>query len=366
MRKICARKGKRTKKKKQPAVWLIIFAVLAAAFIYHLRKRAVDYTRECLRAEQDIGLVLLNLKVPEKSISTWRIEKRKNGKKWIEINKKIKMPGDKWETFFSRLENLSAGLLKKTGDNTIYLVKNGIVLCRITLEDLKRKPRLTFVIDDCGRSKKEIALFTELGIPLTFSILPYQRHTAMLAESLARAGFETLLHLPMEPREPDRLSLGKDALFVKMNKNEIEKVLEKNIEKVPFIKGVNNHMGSLFTENAEKMEIVLRFLKGRGLFFLDSATSSKSACLKTAEKAGIYCLRNNIFLDNTDDLKKIKKQIAQAIKIAEKKGYAIAIGHATRKYTARAIGEMGHELSGVEIVSLDSESKEIKNARNGN
>jgi len=357
---------KRKKKKKRLTVWFILFAVLTAAFVYHLKKRAVDYTSECLLAEQNVGSVLLNLKVPEKNITGWRIEKRKNGKKWIEINKKIKMPRQKWKTFFSRLENLSAAVLKKSEDGTIYLVKNGIILCRITLDDLKLKPRLTFVIDDCGRSKKEIALFTELGIPLTFSILPYQRHTALLAELLARAGFETLLHQPMEPQKPDLLALGKGALFVRMNKNKIEKVLKKNIEKVPFVKGVNNHMGSLFTENAEKMEIVLRFLKGRGLFFLDSATSSKSVCLKTAGKTGTACLRNNIFLDNADNLKKIKKQIAQAIRIAEKKGYAIAIGHATRKYTARAIGEMGTELSGVEIVSLGKIIKERKNARNGN
>jgi len=354
---------KRKKKKKQLTAILILLVVLAGALFYLSQKRVLDYTTESLHLEQDIGLTLLELNVPEKNISTWRIEKRKNGKKWIEINKKVKMPEKKWAVFFSRLQNLSSAVPKKTGPASIKLEENGIVLCNITLDDQKRKPRLAIVIDDCGRSKKKITLFTELGIPLTFSILPYQKHTALIAESLARAGFETLLHLPMEAHKTNMAALGRGALFVKMDRKKIEKVLQKNIERVPSIKGVNNHMGSLFTENAEKMEIVMRFLKARNLFFLDSATSSKSACLKTAEKTGIDCLRNNVFLDNADKLKKIKKQIKLAIKTAEKRGSAIAICHAGRKYPARALEEMKNELSSVELVSLNDIIKDRKNAR---
>ena len=358
----------RRKKKKNlyKFILLVIFAAtFGTALFYFLTQRGENLERDSLIIERNINNLLLKLAIPEKNIITWRVEKKQQGKIWIEINKEAPLGRAEWSIARSALltENLSnkqnytvsyaeirgGGALKAT-------VKNrGLVFARITFSDIKTKPLLCIVIDDCGSDKKRLTDFMELGMPLTFSILPYHRHTQLLDASLARAGFETLLHLPMEPHKPDLKSMGKGALLTDMSAAQIKSVLLYDLLQVPSVKGVNNHMGSLFTENADKMRVVLSILKSKNLFFLDSATSPRSVCLKTASEAGVPCLRNSVFLDTIDETDKIKERIREALSIARKKGYAVAIGHVTRKNTAQSLREMKDTLiQGAEVTTLEN------------
>jgi polysaccharide deacetylase 2 family uncharacterized protein YibQ len=86
-------------------------------------------------------------------------------------------------------------------------------------------------------------------------------------------------------------------------------------------------MGSEFTEHAEKMRLVLTILKGRGLFFIDSVTSSESVGQRLAKEIGIKSGRRNVFLDNEQNDAYIRGQLKQAVNLAKKTGRAIAICH---------------------------------------
>ncbi|MBQ8436445.1 MAG: divergent polysaccharide deacetylase family protein, partial [Alphaproteobacteria bacterium] len=102
---------------------------------------------------------------------------------------------------------------------------------------------------------------------------------------------------------------------------------EKMLNKFHQISGINNHMGSLFTEHAEKLAPVMDILRRRGLFFLDSKTSAKSVAKQVAADYAVAYAHRHVFLDNTNEKDYVLKQLALTERIARRNGYAVAIGH---------------------------------------
>jgi uncharacterized protein len=189
-------------------------------------------------------------------------------------------------------------------------------------------PTLVIVIDDLGESVQQARALAQLSFPVTFSVLPHNSRTREVVE-LARAnGKDLLLHLPMEPTGyPYTANPGPGALFVGMPAHDLLSVLEDNLKRVPGAIGVNNHMGSLFTEDGPGMRTILTELKLRNLFFLDSITSPRSVAPALSRELQVGLLRRDIFLDNVQDVDLIVYQLRKAEKLAITKGLAIAIGH---------------------------------------
>ncbi|MBE9536144.1 MAG: divergent polysaccharide deacetylase family protein [Proteobacteria bacterium] len=191
-------------------------------------------------------------------------------------------------------------------------------------------PTLAIIIDDIGNN----ARFKELigiGVPLTLAVMPFTPYAKEAAISGSSSGLEIILHLPMEPRRYPANNPGKGALLTIMDKSTLINQLKADLEAVPNITGVNNHMGSKFTEYADGMHHVLGELKKRGLFFIDSKTSTKSVALYHARAMGIKTAERSIFLDNNQAEDAIVKQLDKAIEAAKTKGRAIAIGHPYRE-----------------------------------
>ncbi len=214
------------------------------------------------------------------------------------------------------------------------------------------KAKVAIVIDDMGYDKKIFKKFVDLGIPLTFSILPGQRFSAGIAKEARSLNYEVMLHLPMEPRNPER-NPGNGTIVTHMSQDEILKQLSEDIESVPYIAGVNNHMGSLLTENQDVMNIILEDLHKRGLFFIDSRTSPRSVAYATAKRFGVRSGRRDVFLDNKADIGYIKGQVDKVIRIAKQNGEATAIGH-PRAGTIAAIREKiaDFKKEGIELVPV--------------
>lgn len=189
-------------------------------------------------------------------------------------------------------------------------------------------PRVAIIMDDLGRSKQKALEVFKLNAPVTIAILPHRNYSAWIAEEANRRGHDIILHIPMEPIKP--LKLGKGGLYLWMSDEEIAETLISDINSVPFIKGVSNHMGSAFTQDKRGMGIVISELKKRGLFFLDSITISKSIAYKMARSHELQALRRDVFLDDKDDPAEIKKQWDRLVKLAVKNNRAIAQGHPRR------------------------------------
>lgn len=216
----------------------------------------------------------------------------------------------------------------------------------------ERRIRVAIVIDDIGNNKRIFQKFVDLGIPLTFSILPGERFSSHIAAEAWRKDYEVMLHLPMEPRDSMK-NPGNGVIYLSMSEEGMLQQLSRDIEAVPYIAGINNHMGSLFTENRDAMNILLKEIQKRKLYFLDSRTSSDSVAYEIAKSIGIKSGSRDVFLDNKRDVEYIKGQIDRVIKIAKKHGEAIAIGH-PKSETVAALREKipDFEREGIELVRV--------------
>lgn len=224
--------------------------------------------------------------------------------------------------------------------------------------------QVAIVIDDIAGRKddlKRLENFYSLGIPITYAILPMEHLSRAAAEKIDQLGGEIIVHQPMEPEDLGHNNPGKAALLVGMSPSEIKRKLERNFRSVPYAVGISNHMGSRFTASLKEMNSFLSALKNlkqqnvtHSLFFFDSYTNPKSLGNQLSEKLGIEHLRNDIFLDNADDLGMILKQMQLLKKEAIKNDSAIAIGHIQRKYLVDALHQAIPEFrkAGIEFVHL--------------
>lgn len=188
------------------------------------------------------------------------------------------------------------------------------------------QPRMALIIDDIGRASCQARPFLELGIPMTFAILPRLRKTHDLASEIHGQGHEIMLHQPMEPFQ-SHIDPGPGALYVGDGVKRIAEIMEKNISGVPSAQGVNNHMGSRFTACQKEMNEVLKVLKSKNLFFVDSLTTNRSTAYRTAKTLEVSAARRNIFLDNRLEEPAIRSQLHRLKRIALKYGRSIGIGH---------------------------------------
>jgi polysaccharide deacetylase 2 family uncharacterized protein YibQ len=217
------------------------------------------------------------------------------------------------------------------------------------------RARVAIVIDDLGGETSISQELLRWDLPVTFSILPFTPHAKTLALEAQRKGKEIILHLPMEPHEYPKIKPGEGALLQEMNEEELLHQLSKDIEAVPYIKGVSNHMGSRLMEDPEKIRIILSELKRRELFFLDSRTTPQTIGLQTAKSLGLRATERTIFLDNSPNEDDVRKQLEQLIHLSLSKGKAIGIGH-PHPSTIKSLKEMIPKMQeqGIEIVPLST------------
>ena len=190
----------------------------------------------------------------------------------------------------------------------------------------REQAQIAIIVDDIGFSRSRAQHFLALDIPLTFSILPRVPFTRELAEILHTAGHEIMLHQPMEPVN-SKYNPGPGALYTADRQQAIVAAIEKNIGEIPHVTGVNNHMGSKFTADSEKMRQALGVVKSKELFFVDSMTTHRSKGYPTANRLGMTAARRNIFLDNCLTVPAILAQLDKLQAVALKTGRALAIGH---------------------------------------
>ncbi|MBW1955393.1 MAG: divergent polysaccharide deacetylase family protein [Deltaproteobacteria bacterium] len=194
----------------------------------------------------------------------------------------------------------------------------------------KRPPHIAIIIDDLGYDRQRAQAFIDLGFPLTFSLLPHSPFERTIAETAAATHNEVMLHIPMEPVEYPRMDPGPGALLVDMTPENFVRQLVEDLETLPNVKGVNNHMGSALTSDYDKMIMLFTVLKERGLFFVDSRTTSKSAAGQAARAIGLDFTRRDVFLDHVPQAKSIEKQLDRLLAYARRHGTAVGIAHPNR------------------------------------
>ena len=189
------------------------------------------------------------------------------------------------------------------------------------------EPKLVIVIDDMGASDAAMRQLLALDYPVTCAFWPHGAHTRSGARAAYAAGREILVHQPMEPLGYPKVKPGPNVLLNGMSEDQIRRIVENSIAAVPHAAGLNNHMGSRFTQQADGVGAVIRVLKERGLFMLDSLTHKNSVFAAQGKRMGIEHYSRNVFLDAAHSRAAILAELRRAERIALFTGQAVAIGH---------------------------------------
>ncbi len=214
-----------------------------------------------------------------------------------------------------------------------------------------KNPKCAIIIDDMGYHKEVGKGLMDLPLNLTFSFLPHAPYTEELEEMAYQANRTIMLHLPLEPQD-SAWDPGPGALYIGDMEN-MNNIFHGDLHMVPHATGVNNHMGSLYTEDRIAMGALLGLILKEKLFFIDSYTSGKSVGLEIAREFGVDSARRHLFLDNNLSVDKICAQLRDLVTIAKTKGSAIGIAHPHME-TLQALRECGGILrSSVMLVGVE-------------
>jgi polysaccharide deacetylase 2 family uncharacterized protein YibQ len=195
------------------------------------------------------------------------------------------------------------------------------------VREVARIYRAAIVIDDLGQEIKPARELLRVPYPLTFSILPNLPASQSTAAAAHQGEREVMLHLPMEPLPSAGVSPGAGAIRVGMPGLEVDRVIESDLASVPYVSGVNNHMGSRATSDAALMAEVMKSLSARRLYFIDSRTTAATVALDAARRAGIPAFYRSVFLDDTENVDYTIGQLRRLRAAVQSQGVALAIGH---------------------------------------
>lgn len=190
---------------------------------------------------------------------------------------------------------------------------------------LRRMPVIGIIIDDLGYRLDTGVQATGLPGPVACAIIPRSPHARFLARLAHERHKEVILHLPMQAEHYGRLDPG--GLTVSMTRPAFLGILSQDLADVPYVCGVNNHMGSLLTQDRRDMVWLMRALARRGLFFVDSRTTRRTVAEQVALQIGLPATRRDVFLDDTRRPSAIRRQFLRLLVLAHRDGSALAIGH---------------------------------------
>lgn len=194
------------------------------------------------------------------------------------------------------------------------------------IERIKAVSKLFLIIDDFGWYSKMTEKYLNLPINFTIAIIPEGPQSARIySTALNKKNISVLIHQPMEAKEYHNNE--KNLLRISMSANEIESILAESFKKFPSAVGINNHTGSLFTENYDKMKIVFNWTKKNNLIFIDSMTTPKTVSRLLSKELNFSLLENSFFLDNLDDTFYIENRLKLLEQKLISKHELIAIGH---------------------------------------
>ena len=224
-------------------------------------------------------------------------------------------------------------------------------------DDLSKSPRkalpagsrakLAIIIDDVGTGEQAQKI-AALPVRVTPSIFPpeYQRKDT---RSLARSFEHYAIHLPMEASSAKNNSA---TLRASDNYEKLNGVIAKLRADFPNAKFINNHTGSKFTADERAMQNLLRAMNEHGFLFIDSRTSPATKAKAAMNGLGMRYVHRDVFLDNQNSVAAVRKKLREAVALAKKQGYAIAIGH-PKSSTLRALANSADILGEVDLVYLD-------------
>ena len=215
-----------------------------------------------------------------------------------------------------------------------------------------QQPTIAIIIDDMGYSRHQGQRLARMDQPLTLAFLPFRRHTIPLARLAHAHDKEIILHAPMANTR--NIGLGPGGLTPDMDEPTLARTLRRALQSIPHVQGVNNHMGSLLTQQIQPMEWVMTELNRYPLYFVDSRTIATSIAGTVADAKKVPTMTRDVFLDHEQTEEFVDQQFKLLIEKAREKGAAIGIGHphkVTVDYLEKHLPELDEQGIAVATVS---------------
>lgn len=191
---------------------------------------------------------------------------------------------------------------------------------------------LSLIIDDVGYDLHALERLIALPYTITVSILPdapYAKEAAMMAH---QHGMQVMLHMPMQTANPKyQQKMEKFYLHQDMDKQTFTTVFEEALAKVPYVEGINNHMGSQLTSNQKYMQWLMELCKKHNLFFIDSRTSATSVASEVAKQSGILWNTRDVFLDHSVTPDALQHAWNSMLSCVKRKDSCIMLAHPHRE-----------------------------------
>lgn len=217
-------------------------------------------------------------------------------------------------------------------------------------------PLLAIVIDDLTTNAAGLETLLALNQPLTFAVLPDRPDVGALARRVTEKGHEVILHLPMDAGQVNPDWYVGRPISARQTDAEIQQLVSEWLAAVPEARGMNNHMGTIATQDERVVRAVLEVARQQGKFVLDSMTTERTVMPQTAVEMGVPCMQRSLFLDHESGKEAAAAQLRKLADWAEEHGAAIGIGHVGvgREGTAEALKELLPELKerGIRLVTL--------------
>ncbi len=285
---------------------------------------------------------------------TYKTGEGGNQKKLLEDLSKIKTQKPQAKEALSK--KIESNKERKTATKPLPVKEEKVPLIvvkkepKVRLADSVGKPKLVIIIDDVSNAR-QLKKIQALHMNITPSIFPPSERS-MTSHTLARGLKHYMIHLPMESGSKQFNKQFK-TLKTTFTKEEIIARVKELRVLFPTARYVNNHTGSVFTNDYKGMLTLYTALKKEGFMFVDSRTIASTKVPKIAKKFGDAYVARDTFIDNVHNVKMIHKQLRKAVEMAKKKGHAIAIGH-PHPVTMKALSRAGSILKDVELVYIDN------------
>lgn len=200
-----------------------------------------------------------------------------------------------------------------------------------------KKGKIALIIDDFGNDNSEVIKeYLRFPEKITFAVIPGNKYSKEIGKSAFENGFEVIIHLPMESEQPQE-KVESILLKGKMDRKNVEKIINLSVKELPMARGISNHMGSKTTEDAVSMKLLADVLKRKGFYFVDCLTSDKSRAFEVFKKSKMKVLKRDVFLDDEENESIILSQLNELTKVAKGNGKAVGIGHSTKGITLKIL-----------------------------
>ncbi|MDJ1305345.1 MAG: divergent polysaccharide deacetylase family protein [Candidatus Midichloria sp.] len=225
------------------------------------------------------------------------------------------------------------------------------------------EPAISVVIANLGLNKKGNEWVYNLPKEVVLGFSPYADEISGLIDEADRRGYETILHIPMQPANYPFVNLGPycllDSFDDKENISRTDAVLAKSSK----IKGVYTNPDEVFTESESDLKTFLNELNfksiGRSKFLFlyhdEKVIKQIDSYAKSLGLPRVVAEKIDISVSDDVDLKELKKNFQYAESIAKSRGGAIILIYSDTNYTDHIFEWLSKlSKSGIKLIPIDT------------